>query len=60
MLMQIAFKSYTGEECKRTWMLVQKRVRRFRILSEVLSDAREWISKPWTNFYKGAKAVNTK
>ncbi|KAF2884838.1 hypothetical protein ILUMI_21315 [Ignelater luminosus] len=52
---QISFNEYTGEACKRTWLLIQKRVRRFRLLSEVLQDAKEWISKPWTNFYRGNK-----
>lgn len=56
-LFQIAFNHYTPEECKKTWSLVQKRIRRFRILSEILRDAKEWISKPWTNFYKAGKTV---
>lgn len=54
---QIAFENYTAEECKKTWLLVQKRLRKFRLLNEILTDAKEWISKPWTSFYKGAKNV---
>ncbi|KAF5287243.1 hypothetical protein FQR65_LT12287 [Abscondita terminalis] len=51
----IAFDKYTGDDCKRTWFLIQKRIRRFRLLSELLQDAKDWISKPWTHFYKGNK-----
>ncbi|KRT81653.1 hypothetical protein AMK59_5477 [Oryctes borbonicus] len=54
----IAFKNYTGEECKATWQLVQKRLRRFRLLNELLQDAKEWTRKPWTNFYGGQKTVS--
>lgn len=36
---------------------IQKRIRRFRLLSEVVQDAKEWISKPWTSFYRGSKTV---
>ena len=25
---------------------------RFRILAEMIPDARSWLSQPWTNFYK--------
>ncbi|RZC41334.1 sodium/hydrogen exchanger 7, partial [Asbolus verrucosus] len=45
----VAFKSYTPEECKKTWMQVQKRIRRFRLLSEILNDAKEWINSPRIN-----------
>lgn len=51
----IAFDKYTGEDCKKTWFLIQKRIRRFRLLSELLQDAKEWVSKPWTHFYRGTK-----
>ncbi|KAF5283426.1 hypothetical protein FQA39_LY04802 [Lamprigera yunnana] len=52
----ISFDKYTGDDCKKTWTLIQKRIRRFRVLNELLQDAKEWISKPWTNFYRGPKS----
>ncbi|XP_018571323.1 nucleolar transcription factor 1-A-like [Anoplophora glabripennis] len=42
----IAFKEYSVEDCKKTWFLLQKKIRRFRLLKEVLADAKEWISAP--------------
>lgn len=55
---QIAFKNYSPAECKNLWTHVQKKLRRFRILKEVIADARQWIHKPWTSFYNGAKQVS--
>ncbi|XP_023329465.1 nucleolar transcription factor 1-A [Eurytemora carolleeae] len=49
---QIKFKNHTAEDCKRYWEHIQARIRRFRILSEMIPDARQWLSQPWTNFYK--------
>ena len=33
-------------------LLFLYRIRRFRIMAELIPDARTWISQPWTNFYK--------
>ncbi|KAK6619621.1 hypothetical protein RUM43_012378 [Polyplax serrata] len=52
---KIAFGYYSPEECMEVWLTVCKRIRRYRILSEILHDAREWVTKPWTNFYRGPK-----
>jgi hypothetical protein len=41
------------------WGKIQKRLRRFRLLREVLEDAKAWVSKPWTNFYRSQKQVRT-
>lgn len=49
---QIKFKDFSAEDCKRYWEHVQARIRRFRILAEMIPDARQWLSQPWTNFYK--------
>lgn len=54
----IKFKDYSARECYDVWTRISKRQRRFRTMSEMLTDAREWISKPWTNFYRGTKGVN--
>ncbi|XP_063234942.1 upstream-binding factor 1-like protein 1 [Bacillus rossius redtenbacheri] len=52
---EIAFGGYSGDECKETWGKIQKRIRKFRLLREVLEDAKDWVSKPWTNFYRSEK-----
>merc|ERR1712223_1707045 len=49
---KIRFDQYSGDQCKNLWYYVQDRIRRFRIMAELIPDARTWISQPWTNFYK--------
>nr|XP_040575980.1 nucleolar transcription factor 1-A-like [Lepeophtheirus salmonis] len=49
---KIAFEGLSASQCQMTWMYIQERIRRFRVLSEMIPDAREWIQHPWTNFYK--------
>ncbi|PNF25609.1 hypothetical protein B7P43_G03834 [Cryptotermes secundus] len=51
----VSFASYTAEDCKDMWGKIQKRLRRFRLLREMLEDAKAWVSKPWTNFYRSQK-----
>ncbi|KAE8744875.1 hypothetical protein FOCC_FOCC008516 [Frankliniella occidentalis] len=48
---EIAFNNYQPGDCKKTWTEISKKIRKFRLLREVLGDAREWARKPWTNFY---------
>ena len=57
MFVQVCFGDYTGGQCKEMWGRIQKRLRRFRLLREVLEDAKLWVSKPWTNFYRSQKLV---
>merc|ERR1712018_131626 len=49
---KIRIDGYSSEQCKKLWYYVQDRIRRFRIMAELIPDARTWISQPWTNFYK--------
>ena len=49
---KIRVDGYNSEQCKKLWYYVQDRIRRFRIMAELIPDARTWISQPWTNFYK--------
>ena len=35
----------TPTECKRYWNYVQDRIRRFRIMAELIPDAKHWIGK---------------
>lgn len=55
---EVAFEDYSGAQCRIMWEAIQKRLRRFRILQELIEDAKLWISKPWTNFYRGSKTVS--
>merc|ERR1739844_486432 len=49
---KIKFDNYSADHCKKLWYYVQDRIRRFRIMAELIPDARTWISQPRTNFYK--------
>ncbi len=49
---KVAWEQLDAENCKKIWNYIQDRIRRFRILAEMMPDARTWISQPWTNFYK--------
>lgn len=55
---EIAFDNYSGAECRIMWETITKRIRRFRILKELIDDAKVWMMKPWTNFYRGSKNVS--
>ena len=37
-------------ECKRYWNYIQDRIRRFRIMAELVPDARHWIGKKQQKF----------
>ncbi|XP_059482012.1 nucleolar transcription factor 1-A-like [Neocloeon triangulifer] len=52
---KIAFDNYSAEECSAMWQKVSTRLRRYRLLKELLVDAKEWADKPWTNFYRSQK-----
>ncbi|XP_049858540.1 nucleolar transcription factor 1-A-like isoform X1 [Schistocerca gregaria] len=52
---EISFGNYSAGECKEVWFKIQKRLRRFRILKELLEDAKSWVSKPWTHFYRSQR-----
>lgn len=41
---KIAFKNYSIEDCKKTWLYVLKKIRKYRILKEVLEDAKKWVT----------------
>ncbi|KAL3274365.1 hypothetical protein HHI36_015763 [Cryptolaemus montrouzieri] len=42
----IAFSHYSVSDCKGTWELLKKKIRRYRVLSEVLTDAKEYVTNP--------------
>ncbi|KAK2916123.1 hypothetical protein QQF64_024572 [Cirrhinus molitorella] len=48
---KVAFKSYSGEMCKQKWQEVSRETRKFRTLTELITDAQEHAKNP----YKGRK-----
>lgn len=59
-MFQIKFNDHTPEECKEKWKIIEKKVRGFRILKEMVGDAKLWVEKPWANFYSSQKQVLSK
>uniref|UniRef100_A0A0K8TIC1 HMG box domain-containing protein n=1 Tax=Lygus hesperus TaxID=30085 RepID=A0A0K8TIC1_LYGHE len=51
----IKFNSYTAAQCLEKWKTIEKKIRGYRILQELLTDAQQWLEQPWTDFYKGNK-----
>lgn len=49
---KVAWDELGPADCKKYWNQIQDRIRRFRIMAELIPDARHWIAHPWTNFYK--------
>jgi hypothetical protein len=37
------------------WQKVSLRQRRYRLLKELIDDAKTWVEQPWTNFYRSQK-----
>lgn len=54
---EIAFSHYSAQECKDTWYALQKNVRAYRILHEVLEDAKAFVINP-LNQLKGKKKIH--
>ncbi|GLH14404.1 High mobility group protein D, partial [Gryllus bimaculatus] len=51
----VSFGCRSAQECKDTWMKVQARVRKFRLLRELIEDGKAWAAEPWTHFYRSRK-----
>ncbi|XP_046673194.1 nucleolar transcription factor 1-A-like [Homalodisca vitripennis] len=43
----VKFGDHSVEECQEKWKIMRSKVRHFRLLSEVLQDAKVWAEKPW-------------
>ncbi|XP_056309296.1 nucleolar transcription factor 1 [Danio aesculapii] len=48
---KVAFDAYSAEVCKQKWQEVSREIRKFRTLTELIVDARDYIKNP----YKGKK-----
>ncbi|CAH0562429.1 unnamed protein product [Brassicogethes aeneus] len=55
---KVIFKEYTVEDCKKTWNLLSKKIRRYRLLHEVLDDARQLIVNPPSQKNKKNKQIH--
>lgn len=57
MVFQIAFEGYSGIDCQLMWEGISKRIRKYRILQELVDEAKKMLSKPGINIYEGRKKV---
>jgi len=39
------------------WVFIQEHLRHYRVLGELINDAREWLEHPWHNFNSGSKVL---
>uniref|UniRef100_T1JB35 HMG box domain-containing protein n=1 Tax=Strigamia maritima TaxID=126957 RepID=T1JB35_STRMM len=46
----VQFGEHTAEECKEKWAVIMTKLRRFRTLSELTIDAKEWVKQPWMTY----------
>uniref|UniRef100_A0A6M2DRP2 Putative nucleolar transcription factor 1-like agrilus planipennis n=1 Tax=Xenopsylla cheopis TaxID=163159 RepID=A0A6M2DRP2_XENCH len=52
---KIAFKTYSAQDCRLMWDSIQKRLRCYRILQELIDEAKVWSKTPWVDFHKKNK-----
>jgi len=53
---KVRFGGYSAQECKDKWFQVMSRLRRYRTLTDMVSDARVWLRAPWQT-YNNAKKI---
>uniref|UniRef100_A0A1E1XCU3 Putative upstream binding transcription factor rna polymerase i n=1 Tax=Amblyomma aureolatum TaxID=187763 RepID=A0A1E1XCU3_9ACAR len=44
---KVCFGSHTATECKEKWTQLMQKLRRYRTLTDLVGDAREWLKRPW-------------
>lgn len=52
---KVRFGSYSASECKEKWMQIMTRLRRFRTLTDMVTDAKEWLKHPWSSYSSSKK-----
>ncbi|XP_026480743.1 nucleolar transcription factor 1-like isoform X2 [Ctenocephalides felis] len=52
---KIAFKMYSAQDCRIMWESISKKLRGFRLLQELLDDAKVWSKTPWRDYHKKNK-----
>ncbi|XP_078584542.1 nucleolar transcription factor 1-like isoform X2 [Branchiostoma floridae x Branchiostoma japonicum] len=51
----VAFGGFTGDQCKEKWQKISNEIRKFRTMSELIADAKEWLKNPFDNKKKPEK-----
>lgn len=44
---KVRFGTHTAPECKEKWAQLMQKLRRYRTLTDLVGDAREWLKRPW-------------
>lgn len=44
---KVRFGSYSAADCKDKWTQVMHKLRRYRTLTDLVIDARDWLKQPW-------------
>ncbi|EEC15746.1 high mobility group protein, putative, partial [Ixodes scapularis] len=44
---KVRFGSYSAADCKDKWTQVMQKLRRYRTLTDLVIDARDWLKQPW-------------
>lgn len=52
---KVRFSNYSAQECKDKWFQVMSRLRRYRTLTDMVSDARVWLKAPWQTYNNAKK-----
>lgn len=47
---KLRFGSHSAEECKEKWSVIMTKLRRYRTLTELALDAKEWVKHPWMTY----------
>ncbi|XP_023234280.1 nucleolar transcription factor 1-like [Centruroides sculpturatus] len=52
---KVRFGNYSASECKEKWMQIMTKLRRFRTLTDMITDAKEWLKHPWSSYCSSKK-----
>ncbi|CAN7999059.1 unnamed protein product, partial [Ixodes hexagonus] len=44
---RVRFGAYSATDCKEKWLQVMQKLRRYRTLTDLVIDARDWLKQPW-------------
>lgn len=50
---------YSAQDCRIMWESISKKLRGFRLLQELLDDAKVWSKTPWRDYHKKNKVIIT-
>ncbi|CAL1295277.1 unnamed protein product [Larinioides sclopetarius] len=52
---KVRFGQYTAAQCKDKWMQIVTKLRRFRTLTDMVTDAKAWLKHPWSSYSSSKK-----